>query len=256
MKRLLCLAKAETLLPVDMEAATEDEFSSWLIRVLPVMFPGLLAIKFGALFTHEGQQRRPDLALIPRDLSFWYVVEVELLSHSLNSHVLPQVRTFRYGEPSAEVAPALATALSIGAGQAMTLLQRVPRYVAVIANGASSEWEAKLDAIDVRFVSARRFASRDGATEAAEIDGEFTAENRSLGFGTYSETDKAVRFPPSVSLPDSDVFVEEPNGSAAYWSVTKTGTNVWLQKRSGSAAIAHGALMQLMLRGEKHFVLR
>ena len=43
--------------------------------------------------------KKPDLALVANDLSHWFVVEVELLSHSLDGHVLPQMRCLKYGEP-------------------------------------------------------------------------------------------------------------------------------------------------------------
>jgi len=61
--------------------------------------PHYRCIPFRADFSFDNQVKRSDLALVHQSLSHWFVVEIELVSHSLMGHVVPQVRCFRYGEP-------------------------------------------------------------------------------------------------------------------------------------------------------------
>ncbi len=68
------------------------------------IFPGYFAARFRIPVQDEHESRIPDLALIDRSYRRWWVVEVEMAHHSLNSHVLPQIEVFskaRYGEEHA-----------------------------------------------------------------------------------------------------------------------------------------------------------
>ena len=58
---------------------------------------------------HVGREKhRRDLALIDPQYRYWWVIEVELIGHSLQGHVIPQVRTFVEGRYDKTHAAALA----------------------------------------------------------------------------------------------------------------------------------------------------
>ena len=62
-------------------------------QYVPQIYPGCLAVPFKKTVSSEDASARADLALIQRDYLGWWVVEIERGVHSLNHHVLPQVRT-------------------------------------------------------------------------------------------------------------------------------------------------------------------
>lgn len=128
----------------DPDAALETEFELVVAKALMCIYPGYHCFPFGGTFRLEDNVSRPDIALVAKDLSHWFVIEVELVSHSLEGHVLPQIRTFRFGEPQRDCISVLTTALSMDSSQIQTFLMTVPRTVAVIANKRHRDWEISL----------------------------------------------------------------------------------------------------------------
>jgi hypothetical protein len=116
----------------------------------------------GGGFRYEEQTFRPDLALIAKDFTHWFIVEAELVTHSLHGHVLPQIRAFRYGEPQTDSISVLVRATGLTEGQIRTFLRAVPRSVAVIANRRSREWEIALESHQVQMLTVMAFTSSAG----------------------------------------------------------------------------------------------
>ena len=76
----------------------EADFSNVVKAELSEMLPAFSVLDFSPyIIGEEGSRRRPDLAIVHKDCSMWLVVEVELDWHPLESHVIPQVRTFATG---------------------------------------------------------------------------------------------------------------------------------------------------------------
>ena len=153
----------------DPAGLTESEFESWVVKGLLCMFQSYHCVVFSGGFSHEGIIFRPDLALVAQDYSHWFIVEVELTSHSLREHVLPQVCGFRYGAPVQGCAKALADSLGVHELQGRTLLERVPYGVAVIINRDNPEWEVALRAHDIQVLVVSSYSSTTGL-EAIEVN--------------------------------------------------------------------------------------
>ena len=90
---------------------SEAEFEAHAVKALTCAYPEYHCIAFRADFSLENQVRRSDLALVHKSFSHWFIVEVELLSHSLMGHVVPQMRCFRYGDPVSSSANLLCDAI-------------------------------------------------------------------------------------------------------------------------------------------------
>src|SRR5688572_4559696 len=105
----------------DPDAANEAEFEFVVGKALACIYRDYKCIKFAGSFLLEDEVSRPDLALIANDFSHWFIIEVELTSHSLKSHVLPQVRAFRYGDPQPDCITILSRELQISREQVSTL---------------------------------------------------------------------------------------------------------------------------------------
>lgn len=229
----------------DPDAPSETEFEGITIRAFGCLYPQYQCVVFGGRFYYEEQYRKPDLAMIARDNSHWFVVEVEMLSHSLERHVLPQIRALRYGEPQKECASILSRELGIDIGEAQTLIERVPRAVVVVANGSRTDWEQSLRAHQAQFLTVSRFVS-DSGQEAFEINGVLLATKESLGFGVYSAPDTMIRFRTSVNLPDGHIQMEGTSGGASLWRVIRDDRYAWVAKETGRPDIPNGAHVQLV----------
>ncbi len=82
---------------IDPTAFSEAQFEVHVLGALQCTYPDYYCIPFRGGFSFDGETHEADLALVHRSFSHWYVLEVELVSHSLHGHVVPQVRSFRYG---------------------------------------------------------------------------------------------------------------------------------------------------------------
>lgn len=228
----------------DPDASYESEIEAASIKILSCLYPTYTCVVFGGGFEYDGRVSRPDLALIARDYSHWFIIEVELISHSLTGHVLPQVTAFQYGAPQADCATILSSAVRITRSQAETLVEHVPRSVVVIANRHDSIWETSLAAHGIQFGVVSVFMAR-GGTEAIEWDGALTVVETSLGFGPYMAVDRSLRFPSQVDLPNGLIQISDATGAPGTWVVTRDNRFAWITKERGTPAIANGTFVQL-----------
>lgn len=229
----------------DPDLPSETEFEAVTLRAFGCLFPQYQCVVFGGRFLYEDDIRKPDLAMVARDRSHWFVVEVELVSHSLERHVLPQVRAFRYGEPQADCAIILSRELAIDLGEAMTLVQRVPRAVVVVANRMKPDWEHSIRAHQGQVLIVTRFANSAGR-EAFEVAGSLGAVKESIGFGVYSATDTMLRFASSIAIPDGHLQIEAPGGVTSLWRVYRDARHAWVIKEAGRMDLSDGEHVQLV----------
>jgi hypothetical protein len=222
---------------VDPSGFSEGEFEAHAVKALVCAFPDYRVIPFRADFSFDGQIKRSDLALVHQSLSHWFVVEVELVSHSLMGHVVPQIRCFRYGEPFSFCADLLVEAIpGLEYNQAVSFLQFIPRSVLVVVNRHSAEWSSCFRGLDVQMITVTVYQRKDG-TIAHEIDGSLTVAKENLGFFRYSASDRSIRIPSTVPLElEGQIRVEDPwchrgmgRISVRGWAmVDETGGRPWL----------------------------
>jgi hypothetical protein len=239
----------------DPDAPSEVQFENDVARALACLYPKHRCIPFTGSFRGEDGCYQPDLALVAKDLSHWFVIEVELLSHSLEYHVLPQVRAFHGGDPQADCVSQLASRLPLDVGTAQSLVQFVPRAVAVVANKSDFGWLKAFQALSVQMLTVSVYRSRHDVV-AVEIDGVLEAIAEHLGFGRYSATDRSLRFPKDVRIPAGMVQIFDPGGVLSSWIVSPAADSLWVTKEVGVPNIAHGALIQLIRTAEGRLSLR
>ncbi len=187
---------------LDPSAFSEIDFEAHAVRALVCAYPGYHCIAFRADFSFENQIRRSDLALVHKSFSHWFIVEVELLSHSLMGHVVPQVRCFRYGDPLSSCAGLLCDAIpQMDFSRAVSFLQFIARSVVVVVNRTSAEWKSCFRGLDVQMLTLSIYRRADGQI-AHEIEGSLFVVKENLGFFRYSAVDRSLRLPPTV--PDID----------------------------------------------------
>jgi hypothetical protein len=229
----------------DADATSETQFEYIVAKALSCIYSKYNCILFGGGFRLDDQVSRPDLALIAKDYSHWFIIEVELITHSLQGHVLPQVRAFQYGDPQPDCVKILARETGLPASQIQTFLRAVPRSVAVIVNKRNREWEIALGSLQVQMLTVTAFKSSAGV-EAVEVDGQLAVLQEHLGFGTFSATYRSLRFPASVKLPDGEIMIADSDGSTGTWTVIRDGAVAWITKTIGVPDILHGSQIQLV----------
>lgn len=234
---------------------TETEFEYLAAQAITCAYPQYRCVTFGGSFIFEGRTSRPDLALVAADFSHWFVVEVELITHSLTLHVLPQVRTFRYGEPQADCAVTLARRLDISPSRAQTLVKHVPRGVAVVANKRNLEWQLAFRALDAQMLVVSVYDSNQGQV-AFEIDGVLERSQENVGFGEYSATDRSIRFHRGTALPLGRVQVADSDGAPSWWIISEAAEAIWMTKEAGALDVDNGSFVQMIRTSEGRLVLR
>jgi hypothetical protein len=238
----------------DPDAPSEAEFEHSAARALACFYPDYDCIVFSGSFRLDDEIYRPDLALVAKNYAHWFVIEVELASHSFSRHVLPQVRAFRYGQPLDDVPDQLARELKITTAKARTLTHMVPRTVAVVANKRIGTWEIELRSHDIILLTVSSFRS-PGGVDALELDGDLLPPIENLGFRVYSATDRSMRFPATVRLPER-VQIHDLEGAPGIWAVTRDSTHAWVTKETGTPSIPHGSFVQLLRTVDGKITLR
>lgn len=231
---------------VDPTQFVEGDFEAEVVKALSCLMPDYQCGVFAGSFVLEGERRIADLALIHKSLSHWFVLEVELAGHSLDGHVLPQVRCFRYGDPEESCVTSLVRAFSVlTREQAASLLTYIPRYVAVVGNMPDPVWTTKLSALDVQHLTVTVYRDSSGRT-AHEVEGRLIVRAESLGFARFSATDNCLRIPRGCGLPTGSIQIVDQFGNPSTWTVTDESGVLWVQKQRGPALLPPDCYVQII----------
>ncbi|PTR33650.1 hypothetical protein C8J98_103413 [Luteibacter sp. OK325] len=246
----------EVVAQIDPDRFAEDQFEHYVVTALCAAYSDYHCMTFGgATFIYQGDRRRPDLALVAKDYSHWFVIEVELHSHSFQNHVLPQARCFALGEPEASCATSMAAGLGIERAQAETIVSLVPRAAAVVSNRWSRSWATSLKALTCQMLAVNVFGSSPAAPHL-EISGSLSCFEYSIGFGIYNAKDKSIRLSKSVKLSIGTIQIIDNRGFPAMWVSRQTANHLWLSKLEGTPDIPDNSHIQIVRDVSNRFILR
>jgi hypothetical protein len=79
----------------------EDDLEKTIISKADEVFPEYYMLPFKQTIHFEGESSDPDLCLIKKDYSIWYVIEVELAKKPFKGHTEKQIRVFSQGRYNA-----------------------------------------------------------------------------------------------------------------------------------------------------------
>lgn len=228
---------------------SEEDFERTVIQVLRELYPDCRVVPFKPLIECDAEGWRPDLALVEKGFAYWFVIEVELATHSLQKHVIPQVRAFRLGEYGQEVWNALADGLGISVDQAATITRYVPRYIAVVSNQEDDHWLKTLASQNTQLVTISEYDGGYLNKSALLVNGSLIAAEQSLGFGTVYATQQIIRTPVNPFWKPGEYRIMEPEGMAA-WSCVIEKDGVWLAKKKGLIRLDDRSIVQILRRGD------
>ena len=113
---------------------SEQQFEEQVLRVVGQIMPNYKAAGWKPIVRDwHGHGAKPDIAIISNNLEEWYVVEVELASHSISGHVAPQLETLRNGIYDRALVPSLQRSFPDESFDALTrLVSREPGLLCII----------------------------------------------------------------------------------------------------------------------------
>jgi hypothetical protein len=234
---------------IDPTPVAEDEFEPIVISTLRKLYPNCLVFEFKPTIMYNGTGWQPDLAVVSKDLSFWFVVEVEIACHSLQKHVLPQVKAFRLGDYGEQACTILARELNVSEDHAKTLVRYVPRYVAVVTNHEDETWSRALAAENTQLITIASYEGQGADRTALLIHGTLAAAQQNRGFGKVIATMQQVILPAGSFWENGTYRITDPSG-CANWTCQLEGTRAWLSKKQGLIQLHDGCWVHFVQQGE------
>jgi hypothetical protein len=145
--------KDEWFIEIDPQAFFETEFEAVILQNVHLLHPNAILLPFKqTVFSSEYESKKPDLALIDLEYRFWWVIEVELASHSLASHVVPQTRVLVEGHYGDEHVDALLRAdPGLDRARLESMMRGEPPRIVVISNRYDARWDRELATIGVAY---------------------------------------------------------------------------------------------------------
>jgi len=231
---------------VDASGVPEAEFEVDALGVLRELYGNCHVGEYRPLVLHEGEGWRPDVAVVSRDLSYWFIVEVETINHSMEKHVLPQVRAFRDGYYGEEAAVKLGRLVGVDVAQARSVIEYVPRHVAVVANHSDPSWAEKLALENIQFIGIDVFR-RPEAWKGYLVSGALTSPEKSLGIGVVHASLHGISLPlTGASTWCSGLYkITSPHGTST-WECAVDGNRVWLCKARGVVEFEDRSYVQVI----------
>jgi hypothetical protein len=241
---------------LDPTAFSEIEFEAEVVKALSCLLPNYLCGVFAGSFLLDSERRMADLALIHKSMTHWFVVEVELACHSLDLHVLPQLRCLRFGDAEEACITSLCRGFTdLDRAQAELVLRYLPRFGAVVVNQYEPTWEATLRGLEIQLLVVSVFEDSSGR-RAHELEGHLHVPRESIGFAKYSAPDRSLLLPKSCGLPIGSLMIEDIYGNPAVWVSREAGNGLWVTKEHGTPDLTHGSYVQVFRTFDGRISLR
>lgn len=136
---------------------SEKELERWIRQHVQSVFPDHIVFPFKIeIFSREvAETKKADLAMIRKDYSDWWIIEVELYRHPLE-HVISQARVFKNGEYNPDetaeyvhnqITNTLHKRVSMKRLRSL-FISKMP-FVLVVVDATSEQWENELRNIGV-----------------------------------------------------------------------------------------------------------
>ena len=225
----------------------EQDYENQLLRFSNQLFPDFYCVKFKSKVQSIFGNCIPDLALIHREYRDWYVVEVELEHHSLEYHVLDQVKSMYHGEYTQVHADYLLGQLpSLDESRLKDLIRQKPHTLVVVPISKIS-WRERLYQFQTKILTVEIWRN-DRHESILRVDGDelisYEAE-----FVSELEVDPAIprllKVKNIAGIPQSGLIQIEISGFKSDWRIQNFGEGKWLNPdgKSPLPGNANGVLL-------------
>jgi len=146
---------------VSLTDSFEESFERIFYTHASSIFPDFYCLDFKIKVSSHAGATIPDFALIAKDYSSWAIGEVELVSHNLTEHVIPQIEKFILGlyDDAAIVSKLSHKHPHLDANKVRDLLRSQQPEVFVVANEYLVEWKLPLARRGVKYLSVEVYSS-------------------------------------------------------------------------------------------------
>jgi hypothetical protein len=244
----------EGLLLRDPSTISEKEFREIVIDAFANVFHEYIIFPFSYDFLYNFKTLRPDIALVKKDLSHWFIGEIEIYGHSLKRHILPQVDCFKYGQISKNAYKAIAKYMSINSARAKTFIQCIPRQILLVTNYNDREWGLECARRMISLIQIEIFFSQRTKDIVTQIYGGLYYSSVSLGFGVAFPAEKAVKLSSQIKISEGRKVIYTDRGNSN-WFVKKEKRYTSLIKLNGNHEFSAGAAIQLIQDSNKNLSL-
>lgn len=162
MKRFFIESPHQTFWPY--EHSDELHFVKQITRCADKIFSGYYGREWTPIVRDGwGRGAQPDMVLVSVEFDLWYVVEVELVHHSLLGHIQPQLETLSSGIYDTTLLPSLAAAVpEVPTERLRKLIYREPGLLC-IANDYTEGIHSVCRELNFEFAVFEPYHSKEGA---------------------------------------------------------------------------------------------
>jgi hypothetical protein len=233
----------------------ESVYETMIKRHARHLWPRFHPVHFKANL-HAGLDGRvkADFALVERSYLEWWVVEVEMEQHSLESHVLPQTRKLANAAYGDDVAVKLCDACNhLNLAKTKALIQSGQPGVLVVVNKARPDWAKRLAEFGAKVAVFEMF--KDGK------DGLLFRINGEHPIGRYDSI-SICHFDPLMrrllvlethtcfAAASETLFRIEYEGRSSDWRLVKANEQAWLEPVNGPNPLPDDYTYELIRHGD------
>lgn len=158
----------------------ESEFEQILFQEASRIFPEYYVVPFKTIVVSEDGDAKADFVLIHKTYRRWWVVEAEMGHHSLNGHVLPQVRSLSRAEyTDAEALYLCDQAPTLDRDRVREMIKGEQPRVLVVVNVPVPGWRERLQPYDAVLAVFQIFRSKFNHY-VYRVNGDFPNENNEI----------------------------------------------------------------------------
>jgi hypothetical protein len=157
----------------------ESEFEKLLFQEAARIFPEYYPVPFKTVVLSEEGDAMADFALIHHDYRRWWIVEVEMGHHSLNGHVLPQVRSLAHADYSEQADYICEKSPLLDAERIRQMIKGEQPRVLVVVNVPVPGWSDRLQPYNAMLAIFQIFRSTQNRY-VFRVNGEFPQENNEI----------------------------------------------------------------------------
>lgn len=210
----------------------EDTLERTIIARSKDVFPDYYTLPLKKTIQYNGESSQPDLCLVKKDYSRWYVIEVELAKKPFKGHTETQIRVFSNGKyNSTDISQYLAgKEPEINQEELRKLILRDEPGVLIMID-EYPKWAEEAKSYPRTGILVFGMFDHPDGVEAYRIDGEYPIieiERSRCKFPKYPANTLIVSSPKIMNIGNGDEIIIIDNGRKTKWERLDDGNKTFL----------------------------
>jgi len=229
---------------IDPCARSESKFQKDVIKVLKNYYPDYYIFPFSPYVRKGVFSSRPDIALVHKSKSHWYLGEIETYGHDLIKHVIPQISCLKNGYITAGREKTLQKELGISRKQAEVFIKCIPREVVVVSNFFDLKWKNAIEQCGCSFICVYHYKKPGYSEEIFLPFGKLKKTQKSICFGHVNAGDNLIIF--HTKLPNRRSINITTHVGTSKWLLSVEGNKTCLIKQKGIIEFRDKSVVQMV----------